>query len=53
MDGNDEYDDRVAEDLDAEEKYFGAETPEFVMGEDGVRRSKSKELDGETGIQDF
>ena len=53
VDRNDEYDDRMAEDLDAEEKYFGAETPEFVMGEDGVKRSKSKELEGETGIQDF
>ena len=53
VDGNDEYDDRTAEDLEAEERYFGAETPQFVMGEDAVRKSKSKELEGETGIQDF
>jgi Coiled-coil domain containing protein (DUF2052) len=53
VDGNDEYDDRTAEELDAEERYFGAETPEFVIGEDRVKRSESKELEGETGIQDF
>ena len=53
VDENDEYDDRAAEDLEAEERYFGAETPEFVMGEDGVPRSEGKELEGETGIQDF
>jgi hypothetical protein len=53
VDGNDEYDDRTAEDLEAEERYFGAETPEFVVGEDAVKRSESKELEGETGIQDF
>lgn len=53
VDENDEYDDRKAEDLEAEERYFGAETPEFVMGEDIVKRSESKELEGETGIQDF
>ena len=53
VDGNDEYDDRTAEDLDAEERYYSAETPEFLVGEDGVKRSKCKELEGETGIQDF
>lgn len=53
VDGNEEYDDRTAEDLDAEERYFAAETPEFVMGEDVVKRSESKGLEGETGIQDF
>ena len=53
VDGNDEYDDRTAEDLDAEERYYSAETPEFVVGEDRVKRSQSKELEGETGIQDF
>jgi hypothetical protein len=53
IDENDEYDDRAAEDLEAEERYFGAETPEFVMGADAVKRSESEELEGETGIQDF
>jgi hypothetical protein len=53
VDENDEYDDRTAEDLEAEERYFGAETPQFVMGEDAVKRSESKELEGETGVQDF
>ena len=53
VDGNDEYDDRTAEDLDAEEDYFDAETPEFVIGEDRAKRSKSKGLEGETGVQDF
>ncbi len=55
VDANDEYDDRVTEDRDAEEQYFMEEEPEFVIGVNGVKRSKSKEaeLEGETGIQDF
>ena len=55
VDQNDEYDDRATEEREAEERYFMEEEPEFVIGEDGVKRSKSKELEleGETGIQDY
>jgi hypothetical protein len=53
VDDNAEYDNRTLEDQDAEDKYFDQETPEFVSGEDAVRRSESKELTGETGVQDF
>lgn len=53
VDDNEEYDDRAIEEQDAEDKYFDGQEPEFVMGEEGLPRSKSKELEGETGIQDF
>ena len=53
VDENDAFDDRGAEELAAEEKYFDQEEAHFVMGEDGVTRSQSKELQGETGVQDF
>ncbi|KIX10051.1 uncharacterized protein Z518_01132 [Rhinocladiella mackenziei CBS 650.93] len=53
VDNNPEYDDRAIEEQDAEDKYFDEQEPEFVEGEDGATRSESKELEGETGIQDF
>jgi Coiled-coil domain containing protein (DUF2052) len=53
VDENEEYDDRDFEQQEAEERYFADEEPEFVIGEEGIKRSKSKELEGETGIQDF
>lgn len=54
IDEDEGYDDRTAEELEAEEVYFGEQTPEFVSRE-GVARSRSKEieLEGETGVQDF
>jgi hypothetical protein len=53
VDKNPDYDDRLMEERDAEEKYFDEEEPEFVHGDDAVKKSKSKDLQGETGIQDF
>ena len=53
VDGNPEYDDRVTEEREAEDRYFDAQEPEFVEGEEGTTRSKSSRLEGETGIQDF
>ena len=53
VDDNDDYDDRAAEEREAEEHYFDEQEPEFVIGEDGVQRGKSNELEGETGVQDF
>jgi len=53
VDNNPEYDDRATEERDAEDKYFDAEEPEFVEDEHGDTRKKSKDLQGETGIQDF
>ncbi|EXJ72211.1 uncharacterized protein A1O5_04715 [Cladophialophora psammophila CBS 110553] len=53
VDYNPEYDDRVLEERDAEDRYFDEQEPEFVKGEEGLRRSPSRELEGETGIQDF
>jgi hypothetical protein len=53
VDENAEYDDRMLEDQDAEDRYFDQETPEFVSGEDGMTRRGIKELTGETGVQDF
>lgn len=52
VDESEEYDDRGVEEQEAEEKWFDEEESNFV-NEEGVRRSKSRELQGETGIQDF
>ena len=41
------------EERDALDRYFDEEDPEFVDGPEGVVRSKSRELQGETGVQDF
>ncbi len=53
VDNNPEYDDRTTEERDAEEKYFDEQEPEFVEDDNGDTTTKSKELEGETGIQDF
>ncbi|OAP61095.1 hypothetical protein AYL99_03296 [Fonsecaea erecta] len=54
VDNNPEYDDRILEERDAEDRYFDEQEPEFVKGEEGLPRSQShEELEGETGIQDF
>jgi hypothetical protein len=65
VDKNSEYDDRVAEERDAQDRYFDEETPEFVGAEgdgegeeEAVKNgsgsgSKAPDLKGETGVQDF
>ena len=53
VDNNAEYDDRVLEERDAQDKYFDEEEPEFVGSDAAVAKSKSRELQGETGVQDF
>lgn len=55
VDNNEAYDDRTLEDQEALEQYFDREEPEFVQGDDAAKRTKSQErqLEGETGIQDF
>jgi hypothetical protein len=53
VDNNPEYDDRATEERDAEDNYFDAEEPEFVEDGHGDTRKKSRDLQGETGIQDF
>jgi hypothetical protein len=53
VDDNDAYDDHLAETRAAEERYFDDEEPQFVSGDDAVRKTQSKELVGETGVQDF
>jgi hypothetical protein len=45
VDDNEEYDDRTLEQREEEEHYFDAETPTF--------ESEAKELQGETGVQDY
>ncbi len=52
VDESEEYDDRGAEEQEAEERWFDEEESSFV-DEEGVRRSKSKDLQGQTGVQDF
>jgi hypothetical protein len=47
VDKNEVYDDRTIEEQEDAERYFDEEEPEFV------ERTKSTELQGETGIQDF
>ena len=53
VDESDDYDDHALEIQEAEERYFDQEEPTFVTGVDGVERSQSQELQGETGVQDF
>ncbi|KAJ9612137.1 hypothetical protein H2200_003734 [Cladophialophora chaetospira] len=53
VDNNPDYDDRVIEERDAQDRYFDEEEPEFVEGEEAVAKSKSHELRGESGVQDF
>lgn len=51
VDGSEEYDDRRAEERDAEEEYFDAEEPD-ARPREGEREVKAG-LQGETGVQDF
>ena len=53
VDNNPDYDDKVLEERDAQDRYFDEEEPEFVEGEDAATKSRSHELHGESGIQDF
>ena len=53
VDNNAEYDESVLEERDAQDRYFDEEEPEFVDGKEAVARSNSRELQGETGVQDF
>ena len=53
IDNSDEYDDHSIEAQEAEERYFDDQEAQFVSGDDAVKKSKSKELEGETGVQDF
>lgn len=53
VDGSEDYDDRGVEEQEAEEKWFDEEEAMFVTEEGGLTRSKSRELRGETGVQDF
>jgi len=49
VDESEEYDDRRAEERDAEEEYFDREEPDFGPREGEVKAG----LEGETGVQDF
>lgn len=53
VDNNPDYDDHALEERDAQDKYFDEQEPEFVEGEDAAARNQNKDLQGETGIQDF
>jgi Coiled-coil domain containing protein (DUF2052) len=53
VDESEEFDDRGVEERDEEEKWFDEEESKFVDKNGDVRRSTSRELEGETGIQDF
>ena len=53
VDESEEYDDRGLEEREAQEVYFDQEEPRFVVGEEGVVKKASRELEGETGVQDF
>jgi len=53
VDKNPDYDDRLIEEQDAQDKYFDEEEPEFIQGDDATQAHRKKDLEGETGIQDF
>ena len=53
VDENDAYDDHATEQREAEDRYFDEQSPDFVTGDDAAHKTKSQELQGETGIQDF
>lgn len=52
VDESEEYDDLGVEEQEAEERWFDEEEARFVT-EEGLTNSKSRELRGETGVQDF
>ena len=47
VDEDEAYDDRAVEEQETLERYLDQEEPEFVL------RTESRELKGETGLQDF
>lgn len=51
VDDGEEYDDRGIEEQEAEDRWFDEEEASFVKGD--LARSKSREPQGETGVQDF
>ena len=55
VDDNEQYDDHALEALEAQDRYFDDEKPEFVFGADAAKRTRSQEqkLEGETGVQDY
>lgn len=59
VDTNPEFDDRVVEEREAEEKWFDQETPNFVhhdLDESDValdQEHAARKLEGQTGVQDF
>ncbi|KAJ9637579.1 hypothetical protein H2204_004728 [Knufia peltigerae] len=56
VDDNPDYDDRAIEEQDAEDRYFDAQEPEFLVESDqgsSQSQGRGRELQGETGIQDF
>jgi Coiled-coil domain containing protein (DUF2052) len=52
VDESDEWDDRVQEDWEEQEKWFAEEEPSWLLGGD-EGAGNAKALEGETGIQDF
>ena len=53
VDESEEFDDHILEEREAADRYFDGEQPKFVKGEEAASRTKSQELTGETGVQDF
>ena len=52
VDGNEEYDDRVVEEREEEERWFEQEEPSWV--EEGEQDAENAEsLTGQTGVQDY
>lgn len=53
VDDSEKYDDRGVEEREAEESWFNDEEARFVDEKASTGRSRSRELEGETGVQDF
>ncbi|RMZ75300.1 hypothetical protein DV738_g5560, partial [Chaetothyriales sp. CBS 135597] len=53
VDNNDQYDDRALEEQETQDRYFDEQEPEFVLSDAGPEGPKYRQLQGETGLQDF
>ncbi|KAH0556994.1 hypothetical protein GP486_005216 [Trichoglossum hirsutum] len=53
VDENDEWDDKVQEEREEQERWFAEEEPSWILGENEGSGNEKMTVKGETGVQDF
>jgi hypothetical protein len=53
VDESDEWDDKVQEEREEQEKWFAEEEPSWLLGDNEGSGNEKTMVEGETGIQDF